>query len=139
MQNQTVNRRDVAEIIIGSLLLAFPVAVTEEVWDTSVELSLLRVILISLGSLVVISVFVQTAYRHDFSASSQKALYQRVFSVYGLTLLVAAVVLFAIDKLPLLTETGVAVKRTILVAFPACFAATVFDSLGGSDDGGGKG
>lgn len=130
MKNQKVKGRDVAEIIIGSLVLAFPVAVTEEVWDLSTELSLARTIVISLGSLVFISLFVQTTYRHDFSFSSQKELLTRVFSVYGLTLLVSAAVLLAIDRLPLFTETMVALKRTIMVAFPASFAATVVDSVG---------
>ena len=127
---QKFKSRDVAEIIIGSLVLAFPVAVTEEVWTLSMELSVARTIVISLSSLVFISVFVQTTYSHDFSFPSQKRLLARVLSVYGLTLLVAAAVLFAVDRLPLVTQTMVAVKRTIIVTFPASFAATVVDSLG---------
>jgi uncharacterized membrane protein len=127
---QRMQGRDVAEIIIGSLVLAFPVALTEEVWNLSVEMSFARALVLSLSSLVFISFFVKTIYRHDFSYSSQKQLLKRVMSVYGLTLLVAAAVLFAIDKLPLMTETMVAVKRTIIVAFAASFAATVVDSLG---------
>jgi uncharacterized membrane protein len=127
---QRMQGRDVAEIIIGSLVLAFPVALTEEVWNLSVDMSFARALVISLSSLVFISFFVKTTYRHDFSFSSQKQLMRRVMSVYGLTLLVAAAVLFGIGKLPLVTETMVAVKRTIIVAFAASFAATVVDSLG---------
>jgi uncharacterized membrane protein len=127
---QRMQGRDVAEIIIGSLVLAFPVALTEEVWNLSVEMSFARALVLSLSSLVFISFFVKTIYRHDFSYSSQKQLLKRVMSVYGLTLLVAAAVLFGIGKLPLVTETMVAVKRTIIVAFAASFAATVVDSLG---------
>ena len=122
--------RDVAEIIIGSLVLAFPVAVTEEVWNLSTELSLARTFGILLSSLVFISFFVQTTYRQDFSFSSQKELLERVLWVYGLTLLVSGAVLFAVGKLPLFTETMVAFKRTIIVSFPASFAATVVDSIG---------
>jgi len=127
---QKLDSRDVAEIVIGSLVLAFPVAVTEEVWNLSADLSLGRTVFISLVSLVCISVFVQTTYRHEFSFSSQKELIARVFAVYLLTLVVAAAVLFAIGKLPLLTDPMVAIKRTIIVAFPASLAATVVDSLG---------
>jgi uncharacterized membrane protein len=129
-RNRKIKNRDVAEIIIGSLVLAFPVAATEEIWDISTELSLVRAALISLGSLVFISFFVQTTYRHDFSFSSQKELAARVLTVYGLTLLVSGAVLLALDKLPLFTETLVAVKRAVIVAFPASFAATVVDSFG---------
>ena len=127
---QRMQGRDVAEIIIGSLVLAFPVAVTEEVWNLSAEMSFARALVLSLSSLVFISFFVKTIYGHNFSYSSQKQLLRRVMSVYGLTLLVAAGVLFAIGKLPLMTETMVALKRTIIVAFAASFAATVVDSLG---------
>jgi len=129
MKRQKLDRRDVTEIVIGALVLAFPVAVTEEVWNLSAELSLTRAIVISMASLVFISVFVQTTYRHDLSFSSQKQLLARVMSVYGLTLLVAAAVLLAIDRLPVGSEAMVAIKRTIIVAFPASFAATVVDSL----------
>ena len=132
MQGKKVDVRDIAEIVIGSLVLAFPVAVTEEVWNLGAELSLGRTLVISLCSLVFISFFVQTTYRHDFSFSSQKQLLTRVFTVYGLTLLLSAAVLLAVDRLPMLTETMVAVKRAIIVAFPASFAATVVDSIGDS-------
>ena len=130
MRRQKLERRDVAEIIIGSLVLAAPVAVTEEVWNLGAELSFGRTLFISLSSLVFTSIFVQTKYCHEFSFSSQKDLAARVFTVYGVTLLVAATTLFAVGKLPLVSETVVAIKRTIIVAFPASFAATVVDSLG---------
>lgn len=122
--------QDLSEIIVGSLVLAFPISVTEEVWNLSTELSFTRTILISLSSLVFITGFVQTTYRHTLTFSSQKELAFRVLTVYGVTMLVAATVLFAIDRLNPLTETLVAVKRTIIVAFPASFAATVVDSVG---------
>lgn len=127
---QKLHIRDLAEIVIGSLVLAFPVAVTEEVWNLSTELSLVRTLAISFTSLVFISVFVKTTYRHEMTFSSQKQLFARVLAVYGVTMAVAAGVLFAVDRLPLLGETLVAVKRTVIVAFPASFAATVIDSLG---------
>ena len=39
--------RDVAEIAIGTCAIAFPVAVTQEVWDLGAELSMLRAGLIA--------------------------------------------------------------------------------------------
>ena len=56
---------------------------------------------------------------------------QRVLSTYGLTLVIAALLLFGIDRLDLYGHPLVAIKRTVLVACPACFAATVVDNLGG--------
>jgi len=130
IRSPKVHLRDLAEIIVGGLVLAFPVAVTEEVWNLSVELSFGRAILISCASLLIIAGFVQTSYKHSLTASSQKELLTRVLTVYGVTMLIASSVLFAVDRLPLFTDTLVAVKRTIIVAFPASFAATVVDSFG---------
>ena len=56
---------------------------------------------------------------------------RRVLTAYGLTLLISAALLFGIDRLELTTDPILALKRTILVAFPASFAATGVDSLGG--------
>lgn len=130
IRSPKVHLRDLAEIIVGGLVLAFPVAVTEEVWNLSVELSFGRAILISCGSLLIIAGFVQTSYKHSLTASSQRELLTRVLTVYGVTMLIAATVLFAVDRLPVFTDALVAVKRTIIVAFPASFAATVVDSFG---------
>lgn len=43
--------QDLAEMVVGSVVLAFPVAVTEEIWTLSTELSPWRVILICFSSL----------------------------------------------------------------------------------------
>ena len=83
-------------------------------------------------SLVIITFFVQIRYGHVFTVNSQKKLAIRVLTVYLLTLMVSALMLYAIDRLPAFTEPLVAIKRTVLVAFPAVFAATVVDSLHGN-------
>ena len=53
----------------------------------------------------------------------------RVMTVYLLTLTISTLILFAIDRLPLVTDPLLALKRVVLVSFPAVFAATVVDSL----------
>ena len=128
-RRQTIKGRDLAEIIIGSLVLAFPVAVTEEVWDISSEISLIRALLIALGSMLFISFFVRTTYFHETTFTSSKEIAKRVLTVYLITLAVVAATLFMIGKLPLATDLIVAIKRTIIVAFPASFAATAVDSF----------
>lgn len=50
--------RDIMQIIIGSTILALPIAYTEEVWKLGEELPLLNVGLLSLLSLVFIALFV---------------------------------------------------------------------------------
>ena len=48
---------------------------------------------------------------------------------HAASLLISALILFGVDRLELFVDPLVGVKRTILVAFPACFAATVIDGL----------
>ena len=120
---------DVAEIAIGSAVLAFPLATTEEVWNLSTELSTFRIVAIGLMSLVVVSLFVFVVYRHEGQHPSLRDFLHRVVAVYAVTIVVCAAILVMLDRLPLLTDLSVAVKRTVLVAFPASFSATVVDSL----------
>jgi uncharacterized membrane protein len=103
--------------------------VTEEVWDISSEISLVRTLLIALSSIVFISFFVHTTYFHETTFASSKQTAKRVLTVYFVTLAVVAATLFVIGKLPLAGELLVALKRTIIVAFPASFAATAVDSI----------
>lgn len=120
---------DVSQIAIGSLVLAFPVSVTEEVWNLSEELSMLRVLSLLAGSIIVIGLFVYVMYSHESTTPSRKDFFTRVGAVYFVTFLICALLLGAIDRLNILVDPAVALKRTILVAFPACFSATVIDSL----------
>ena len=129
-RRHAIKSRDFAEIIIGSVVLAFPVAVTEEVWVTSANISLLRVLLIALGSMFFISFFVRTVYFNETTWTSSRQVAGRTLTVYSVTLLTAALTLFAVDKLPLAADALVSFKRTVIVAFPASFAATVVDSIG---------
>jgi len=124
-------RRDVAEIVIGACVMAFPAATTGEVWDLGEQLSILRVLLFALASVFFLGVMVFLLHHRRDVPADPRTFFLRVLSTYGLTLVIAALLLFGLDKFPLLTGPLVAVKRTILVAFPASFAATVVDSVGG--------
>ena len=121
--------RDVAEITIGSGLLAFPVAVSEEVWNISEELPLGRCLLISLGSIALIAWFGYYLFYNSNVATRRWEFVFRISSVYVITLAVSALMLAAIDQFPLSTEPIVAIKRMIIVALPASFSATIVDSL----------
>ena len=57
--------RDVGEIVIGSRVLAFLIAVTEEVWRLSETLPLGRVIYLTVWSVIFIAVF---TYHHYFQS-----------------------------------------------------------------------
>jgi uncharacterized membrane protein len=124
-------RRDIAEIAVGACVMAFPAATAQEIWDLGAELTVLRVLLFGLASLFFLAVLVFLLHHGPEVPGDRGVFLQRVFSTYGLTLVIAALLLFGIDRLDLFAHPLVAIKRTVLVAFPACFAATVVDNLGG--------
>ncbi len=124
-------RRDFAEIALGGSVMAFPVATTEEVWNLGVQLSPGRVILFAVASILVLAALTYGMHYQEEGPSNRKAFFQRLTATYGATLLISAILLFGVDRFHLFGDTLVSFKRAILVAFPASFAATVVDSLGG--------
>ena len=50
--------------------------------------------------------------------------------VYFVTLLTCAVMLAGLDRFELFVDPLLGLKRTVLIAFPASFAAMVVDSIG---------
>ncbi len=121
--------RDVAEVIVGGCVLAIPVSFTEEVWVLGSELPMLNACLISLFSAAFVALFVYVKYYRGAFAGNLKEYLKRVIATYGLTLVLAAVLLLLVEKLPLEEDPATALRRIFLVAFPASFSATVVDSL----------
>lgn len=124
-------RRDIAEIAVGACVMAFPAATAQEIWDLGEELTVLRVLLFGLASLFFLGVLVFLLHHGPEVPADRGVFLRRLLSTYGLTLVIAALLLFGIDQLDLFGHPLVAIRRTVLVAFPACFAATVVDNLGG--------
>lgn len=122
-------KQDVAEIAMGACIMAFPVAVAEEVWDLGQELSLVRVALFAVASVFFLALLIYLL-QHGRVPADPKVFLQRVLSTYGLTLVISALLLIGVDRFDLLAHPWIALKRCILVAFPASFAATVVDGLG---------
>lgn len=122
-------REDVAEIVMGACIMAFPVAVTEEVWDLGSELDLPHVLFFALASICALAILI-FLLQHRSVGANAKAFVQRVLSTYFLTLIVAALLLLGVDRLELFSDPLLGLKRAILVAFPASFAATAVDNLG---------
>ena len=121
--------RDLAEIVVGATVLAIPVGYTEEVWVLGEQLSNLHAALIVIVSLLFSAAFTYAVFYRDHFKGYEDEFVKRLVSSYMVTLTVAAVVLLLVDKLPMIADPGVAIRRVILVAFPATFSATVVDSL----------
>ncbi len=122
-------RKDVAEIAMGCCIIAFPVATAEEIWTLGATLSTGRVLLIAAASIFFLGLLTAQLQHGERPRFDHRDFRRRVLATYGLTLLISALILFGVDRLELLIHPWVGIKRSILVAFPACFAATVIDSL----------
>jgi len=120
---------DLSEIIVGSVVLAFPVAITEEVWNLGATLPPASSIIIVISSLVFIAWFVYHTYYQSVMETHWQDLLARTLITYAVTLFIAALILTVLNQFPLLTDSAVAINRMILVALPASFCATVVDSL----------
>ena len=120
---------DLSEIIVGSVVLAFPVAITEEVWNLGATLPLASSVIIVASSLIFIAWFVYHAYYQSVMDTHWKDLVARTLTTYAVTLLISALILTVLNQFPLLTDSAAAINRMLLVALPASFCATVVDSL----------
>ncbi len=121
--------RDVTEIVVGSCVLAFPVAVTEEVWRISEELSLSRALYLSSGSLIVIALFTYQRYFSGRLRGNVGHFVRRVLAAYFVTMACSASILLALNHLTTAETVSIAIRRVIIVSFPASFAATVVDGM----------
>ncbi len=121
--------RDFLQIIVGASILAIPLAFTEETWVLGQKLPLFNVLLLSILSLVFISFFVYfNFYRFNFKGHKFEY-FKRVISTYLGSLLVVGLILTIIQKCPWGTDNLTAIKRIIIVSFPASMSATVSDIL----------
>lgn len=124
-----IKLKDILEIIVGSSILAIPVAFTEEVWDLGQNLNFFNVLILSLIGFMFMAAFVYfSAYRLHMKMFRKEFL-TRVFTIYILSLLVVGLLLTVIGQCPWLTDFDVAIKRVMIGAFPASMSATVTDSL----------
>ena len=121
--------RDLMQVIVGASILAVPVAFTEETWRLGETLPLLNTLILSAVSLLFISMFVYfNFYRFAFRGHGREY-GKRVLSIYILSLVVVGAVLTVIQQAPWMSDTILAAKRTLIVAFPSAMSAAVSDAL----------
>ena len=121
--------RDVLQTTIGAAVLAIPAAYTEETWDLGSELPATNIAAIAIISVLFIATFVYfnfyKAYLKDFLGQY----FLRVIATYVIALTVVATLLTMIEQAPWGIDTALAIKRIVVVAFPASMSAIVTDAL----------
>ncbi len=121
--------RDLMQVIVGASVLAVPVAFTEETWVLGAQLPLRNVLGLGLLTVVFIALFVYfNFYRYSLKGNVIEYI-KRVVSIYFFSLLVVSLLLTLVQKCPWQTEAIVAVKRIMIVAFPASMSAALGDVL----------
>lgn len=121
--------KDIMEIVIGACILAVPVSFTEEVWTIAETLPTKNLVFLSLLSLSFIATFIYFNYYKKHFKQHIFQYIKRVFSTYIFSLLVVAVLLTIIQKAPWSTDALLAIKRIIIIGFPASMSATLSDTI----------
>lgn len=119
---------DFIQLIAGAAVLALPVSLTEEVWNLGGELSMFRSLVILAVSLMTLAGFIWALFYGQRLPDYPDEFVKRGVSAYVVAFAVAFILLTLFDKAPL-EDLALTLKRTILVAFPASFAATAVDFM----------
>ncbi|WP_265244014.1 DUF2391 family protein [Muriicola sp. Z0-33] len=121
--------RDIMQVIIGSALLAIPVSFTEEAWNLGETLPIFNVWIIATLSLVLISVFVYFNFYKVTLKGYVLDFIKRIIGTYLISLIVVALILTLIEKCPWGIDNALAIKRIIIVTFPAAMSGTLSDTI----------
>jgi uncharacterized membrane protein len=121
--------RDIMQIVIGSAILAVPVGFTEETWKLGENLPMFNIIALLGLSLLFISLFVYHNYYKNHIKESWDEFIKRVIGTYLVSVIVVGILLTIIQRAPWSTDLVLALKRTIIVAFPASMSAAVADMI----------
>lgn len=119
---------DFMQLIAGASIMALPVAMGSDVWSLGTELSAGRALTIFTLSILTLGAFIWALFYGKRINEYRGHFVRRVVSAYLVTFLIAFLLLFLFDKAPL-DDLQVTLTRTILVAFPASFAATAVDFM----------
>ena len=127
--NRTTNAEDIIQVIVGASAFSVPVAFSEESWNLGRTLPVQNIILLIVLSLLFTNLYsfysiFQKNVRHRMGVFISRTLVD-----YGVTLLVVFVVLFALNRMPLMSEPLIALKRVLVLSFPASMGAVVVDSF----------
>jgi len=121
--------RDALQTMVGASILAIPAAYTEEAWNLGRDLPSRNIMGIAAVSIVFVAMFVFYNFYKGFLSGFIGHFITRVTSTYLIALAVVAVLLTLVEQCPWGVDNALAVKRIVIVAFPASMSATVTDAL----------
>ncbi|MEA3554126.1 MAG: DUF2391 family protein [Campylobacterota bacterium] len=123
------NSEDASQISIGAFALAVPIAFSEEAWRLGETLPIFNLLLILFLSISFLAFY---AYESIFQGDIKNRIFAfvfRVFIAYLIAAFVVALILFALGKFPICTDSILAIKRMIVISMPASMGAIVVDGF----------
>uniref|UniRef100_UPI0032165D42 DUF2391 family protein n=1 Tax=uncultured Draconibacterium sp. TaxID=1573823 RepID=UPI0032165D42 len=126
---KNIDFEDLSQLIIGASVLSVPIAFTEEAWDLSKTIPMLNLGVVVLLTLCFIGIYAFKGIYQGNIKQRKATFVKRVLIDYGVTLVVVVVVLFALNKFPISHDPIIAIKRVIIISFPASMGAIVVDSF----------
>ncbi|XPV70514.1 MAG: DUF2391 family protein [Halarcobacter sp.] len=129
INNLRFNLEDASQIIIGAFALAIPISFSEEAWKLSETLPFANLFILLLLSFCFLGFYTyESIFQADIKHRKFAFLF-RVFIAYLIAFIVVSLILLSIDKLPLIDETIVAIKRVIVISMPASMGAIIVDGF----------
>ena len=123
------NLEDASQVAIGAFALAVPISFSEEAWRLGETLPFANLLMVFVLSITFLGFFAyESVFQGDIKYRVPVFLW-RIAIAYTITVIIVALVLFSLDKFPLLTDTLVAIKRLIVITMPASMGAIIVDSF----------
>ena len=127
--SNSFNLEDAGQIFVGAFALAVPISFSEEAWQLGENLPIFNLTLLFLLSCIFLSIYtLESVYQRNIKDRAREFI-ARILIAYLLTILVVALVLLSIDKLPLLDDPLIAIKRVIVISMPASMGGIIVDSF----------
>ena len=127
--SKSFNLEDAGQIFVGAFALAVPISFSVEAWQLGESLPTANLALLFLLSCLFLSIYAfESVYQRNINGRVTEFI-SRIVIAYILTIMVVALVLLCIDKLPVLDSPLVALKRVIVIAMPASMGAIIVDGF----------
>lgn len=123
------NVEDAGQVVIGAFALAVPISFSEEAWRLGETLPISNLIMVFCLSIAFLGLFAYGSVFQQNIRHRVPVFIWRIAIAYILAAIVVALILLSLNKLPILTEPLIALKRLIVIAMPASMGAIIVDSF----------
>ncbi|BCL69854.1 hypothetical protein TUMSATVNIG1_18090 [Vibrio nigripulchritudo] len=123
------NVEDASQILVGAFALAVPIAFSEEAWRLGETLPSFNLALLVFLSVIFLGLYTYVSVFQRQIENRKWDFLIRIAAAYFIAATVVALVLLSINKLPLMMEPLVSIKRIVVITMPASMGAIVVDSF----------